>query len=144
MSTLREQILAKIETELEEITTPTDLEDRVHRSLSIALDKNELPAVVVEPVNDVPNNETIHRLIWRLRVRIRVIVRGAPADQVADPIIESIHDKLMSDTTLGGLCQEIEPGPVNFELVDADGGGGIIPIDYVVVYQTARESMTTI
>jgi hypothetical protein len=144
MSTKREQILAKIKTELEEISAPTNLSEKVHRSLSVALDRSEVPCVVVEPVRDDPNNESIYRIVWRLRVRIKVIVRGAIPDQVADPIIESIHEKIMSDIELGGLCENIEPGPVNFELLDSDAGGGIFPIDYVVVYQTARESMTTI
>ncbi len=144
MSTKREQILAAIATSLATITSPTALSGKVERSLRVALTREEVPRVTVEPINDTPSNDTIYRLDWRLLVRISVIVRGNPPDQTADGIISSIHEKIMSDITLGGLCQNILPGQVNFELVDSDGGGGIFPIDYVVLYQTARESMTTI
>ncbi len=143
-TTKREQILDALKTVLESVTTPTALSGRVERSLKVGTDRQEAPVVIVEPINDTPQNESIYRLNWRLLVRISLIVRGAVPDRVADPIIESIHEAIMADISLGGLSMDVEPGQVNFDLVNADGSGGIIPIDYVVVYQTSRESMSTI
>jgi hypothetical protein len=144
MSTLREQILEQIKTTIESVSTPTNLSTKVARSLRVAVSRRETPMVTVEPVIDAPNNETIARLTWRLTVRVSLIIRGDVADQVADPIIESIHAAIMADQTLGGLAMGIEPGLVNFDLLDSDGGGGIIPINYIVSYQTKVESMSTI
>ncbi len=144
MSTKREQILEAVKTIVDSVTSPTNLGGKVFRSLRVAVARSETPVVVIEPITDTPNNETIHRLTWRLLVRISLVVRGDVPDQVADPIIEAIHAAVMADVSLSGLSMDIEPGGVNFELLDSDSGGGVIPIDYVVVYQTARESMSTI
>jgi len=147
MSTRREQILSAIKTTLQSVSSPTNLATRIERSLKVALSREEVPCVVVEPLRDDPADDTYNRLVWSLRVRVSVIVRGTPPDQVADGIINSIHTAIMADTTLGlgnDFVMDILPGAVNFDLVDSDGGGGIFPIDYVVQYQTARTSMTTL
>lgn len=146
MSTKREAILAEIASVLENVIygDAGALADRIFRSRRRAVDRLDSPAIVVEPIRDDPDNETIHRLTWRLLVRISIVVRGEIADQIADPILEAIHSALMADVSLGGRSMDIEPGSVNFELLEVDGGGGIIPVDYTVVYQTARESMSEI
>lgn len=144
MSTKREQILAALTSAIAGVTSPTDLSARTFRSLKVGIDKSEAPIVVVEPISDSANLETIYRVVWKLMVRVSFIVRGDIPDQVADPLIEAAHAAIMADQSLGGLAMGIEPSGVNFELVDSDGGGGIIPVDYVVEYQTARESMTTL
>ncbi len=142
--TKRESILAAIQTKLEAVNSPVDLSDRVFRSRKKAVSRAEAPAVIIEPIRDDNESETIYRLTWSLVVRVSLIVRGDIPDQVADPIIEAIHAAIMTDVSLGGLSMDIEPGSVNFELLEVDAGGGVIPIDYTVVYQTARESMTSI
>ncbi len=143
-STIRENILEQIKTTIAAVTSPVNLSNKVARSLRVALGRSEVPFVIVEPVIDTPNNETIARLTWKLNVRLSVIIRGDVADQVADPIIESIHAAVMADVTLGNLAMGIDVGPVNFELLESDGGGGIITMNYIVSYQTKVESMSTI
>jgi hypothetical protein len=142
--TLREKIISKVQQILEAIASPVNLSSKVERNLKVAIGRSEAPLVSVEPIVDDPNNESIQRVTWTLKIRISLIVRGLIPDQVADPIIESIHEAIMADITLGGLAMGIEPGPVNFEFMDSDSGGGIFPIDYAISYQTKRESMATI
>lgn len=143
MKTKREQILEAIKTTIEGVSSPTDLQSRVYRSRKDAVDRAEAPVVILEPIRDDPNDESYYRLVWRLLVRVSLVVRGEIPDQTADPIISSIYEAVMSDPTLGGLAMDIAPGSVNFELLDSDAGGGVIPIDFSISYQTARESMTT-
>jgi hypothetical protein len=140
MSTRREQILQAIT----DLLAPGTGEPPVFRSRTAAIERGQSPAIIVEPVRDDGQQSTIPRLTWTLLVRISVVVRGEPADQVADQYIEAIHQKIMTDTTLDGLSIDIEPASVNFELLEADGGGGVIPLDYRVIYQTSREDISTI
>jgi hypothetical protein len=72
-----------------------------------------------------------------------VIVRGNIPDQVADPIIESLHAKLMADLTLGGYAIDVQPQGVSFELVEADQPAGVISCDYLVRYRTSVANLST-
>jgi hypothetical protein len=66
-----------------------------------------------------------------------VIVRGNIPDQVADPIVQDMHAKLMADLTLGGYAIDIQPQGVTFDLAEADQPSGVIACDYVVRYRTS-------
>jgi hypothetical protein len=104
----------------------------------------ESPAIVIEPVNDTAEqNTSLPMLDWSLTVRVSVIVRGTIPDQLADPIVESLHSKLMADLTLGGVAMDIRPQSVNFELVEADQPAGVISCDYLIRYRTANANLAT-
>jgi hypothetical protein len=104
----------------------------------------ESPAIVVEPVSDTAEqNTSLPTLDWSLTVRVAVIVRGNIPDQLADPIVESLHSKIMADLTLGGVAMDVRPVAVNFEMVDADQPAGVISCDYLVRYRTANANLTT-
>ena len=70
-------------------------------------------------------------------MRITVIVRGAIPDQIADPILQSLHTKIMADPTLGGYAIDIMPLAVNFVFMEADGTAGEIQCDYRIMYRTS-------
>jgi len=139
MAPQREQILAAIATAL----TPTaGLNGRVYRSRVTAVQRAESPAIVVEPISDTPTqNTSLPTLDWRMRVRVSVIVRGDVPDQLADPVIESMHSKMVADLTLGGLAIDVQPDEVSFNLVDADQPAGVIFNDYIVQYRTSVASL---
>jgi len=141
MATKREQILAAIATAL----TPTaGLNGRVYRSRVTAVQRAESPAIVVEPISDTPTqNTSLPTLDWRMRVRVSVIVRGDVPDQLADPVIESMHSKMVADLTLGGLAIDVQPDEVSFNLVDADQPAGVIFNDYIVQYRTSVASLSS-
>jgi hypothetical protein len=141
MSTKREQILAAIRTAL---TGTTGVGTRIYRSRVEPMARAESPAIVVEPVSDTAEqNTSLPTLDWSLTVRISVIVRGAIPDQLADPIVESLHSKLMADLTLGGVAMDIRPQGVSFELVEADQPAGVISSDYLIRYRTANANLAT-
>ena len=141
MTTRRETILAAVRTAL---TGTTGVSTRIYRSRVEPMARAESPAIVVEPVSDTAEqNTSLPTLDWSLTVRVAVIVRGAIPDQVADPIVESLHSKLMADLTLGGYAIDIQPQGVNFEMVEADQPAGVISCDYLIRYRTSVTNLAT-
>lgn len=141
MATRRETILAAVRTALNDTT---GVGTRIYRSRVEPMARAESPAIVVEPVSDTAEqNTSLPTLDWSLTVRVAVIVRGAIPDQVADPIVESLHSKLMADLTLGGYAIDIQPQSVNFEMVEADQPAGVISCDYLIRYRTSVTNLAT-
>ena len=141
MTTKREQILSAITTAL---ATTAGVNGRVYRSRVTAMQRAESPAIVIEPISDTPTqNTSLPTLDWRMRVRVTVIVRGDVPDQLADPIIESMHAKMVADLTLGGYAIDVQPDEVTYNMLDADQPAGVIFNDYIVQYRTSVASLAT-
>ncbi len=133
--TKREQILAAIRTAL---TGTAQVSTRIYRSRVEPMARQESPAIVVEPIEDVAQqNTSLPTLDWSLTVRIAVVVRANIPDQAADQIVESLHSKLMADLTLGGLAMDIQPQRVEFQTVEADQPAGVVMCDYLVRYRSS-------
>jgi len=134
MTTKRESILAAIKTAL---TGTTGVGTRIYRSRVEAFARAETPAITIEPINDEASVDTsLPTLTWRLGVRVAVIVRGNIPDQIADPIVQSVHSKISADMTLGGIAMDVQPISVGFELVESDQPTGVVMCDYRVLYRT--------
>ena len=141
MATKREQILAALKTSL---TGTTGAGTRIYRSRVEPFVREESIAVVLEPVSDTPIDQTIHtKITWDFRVRISVIVRGSIPDSNADSTIESLHNKVMTDPTIGGLAIDIKPSTTTFEIVEADQPAGIISCEYDIEYRTSFNDLST-
>jgi len=139
--TRREQILARVRTAL---TGTTGVGNRIYRSRVEPFAREESPAIVVEPLSDTAEqNTSLPTLDWSLTVRIVVIVRGLIPDQLADPIVQDLHSRVMADLTLGGYAIDIQPQSVNFELVEADQPSGVISCDYLIRYRTSVTNLAT-
>jgi hypothetical protein len=138
--TRRESILAAIRTAL---TGTTGVGTRIYRSRVEPLTRGEAPAIVVEPMNDLAEERNVPYLDWTLQVAVTVITRGLVPDQLADPIIESAHSKLLADVSLGGLAFDIIPASVQFELVEGDQPVGVTTMVYRVRYRTRLTDLTT-
>lgn len=115
MSTKREQILSAIKDKLDNIAGVN-----CYRSRTIPFKANKFPAIVVEPLQDVPDNAVIPMLDWSLIVQVKVFTKGENPDQAADTYIQQIHELLMSDLSLSGLSQDIQPIVVDYEFMDAE------------------------
>lgn len=141
MTTRRETILTAVRTAL---TGTTGVSTRIYRSRVEPMARAESPAIVIEPVADsAQQNTSLPTLDWSLTVRVAVIVRGAVPDQLADPIVESLHSKLMADLTLGGVAIDIQPQSVSFEMVEADQPAGVISCEYLIRYRTSVTNLAT-
>lgn len=141
MTTKRERILAAVASAL---AGTTSVSTRIYRSRVEPISKAESPAIVIEPLSDTASQNTaLPTLDWAMTVRVTVIVRGATPDQLADPIIESFHAKLMADLTLGGYAIDVQPIGVTFVLTEADGAAGEIQCDYRVQYRTSVTNLAS-
>jgi hypothetical protein len=137
--TRRELILARIKSNLDTITGAT-----VYRSRVEPLARGEVPAVIVEPVNDQPIDTNFYdKLDWTMRVRITTIVRAAVPDDDSDTYTQQVHAKLMADQTVNGYALDLTPDRTDFSLYEADVPLGIISQDFLVRYRTSRTSLTT-
>ena len=142
MASKREQILAKIKTEL---AGTTGVGNRIYRNRVEPMAREETPSLVVEFVTDDPtvNSATYLKLDWTLRVRIVVIVRSQTPDTTADPTVESLHTKMVSDPTLGGLALDVRPLTVTFDVVEADQPAGIISCEYEIDYRSSYNDLSS-
>lgn len=136
--TRRELILARIASNLGSIAGAT-----VYRSRVEPLARGECPAVIVEPVNDQPSEVFSSKLQWNLRVRVTVIVRANTPDDDSDTYTQQVHKKIMDDPTCNGYALDIDPDRVDFSLYEADVPLGVISMDYMVMYRSARSDLTT-
>jgi hypothetical protein len=137
--TRRELILARIASNLSSITGAT-----VYRSRVEPLARGEVPAVIVEPVNDQPIDTNFYdKLDWTMRVRITTIVRASIPDDDSDTYTQQVHQKLMADQTVNGYALDLTPDRTDFSLYEADVPLGIISQDFLVRYRTSRTSLTS-
>jgi hypothetical protein len=137
--TRRELILARIKSNLDSITGAT-----VYRSRVEPLARGEVPAIIVEPINDQPIDTNFYdKLDWTMRVRITTLVRAAVPDDDSDTYTQQVHQKLMADQTVNGYALDLTPDRTDFNLYEADVPLGIISQDYLVRYRTSRTNLTS-
>jgi len=137
--TRRELILARIKTDLDSITGAT-----VYRSRVEPLARGEVPAVIVEPVNDQPIDTNFYdKLDWTLRVRITTLIRADVPDDASDTYTQQVHSLLMADQTLNGYALDLTPDRTDFSLYEADVPLGVISQDFLVRYRTSRSDLTS-
>ena len=137
--TRRELILTRIKSNLDAISGAT-----VYRSRVEPLARGEVPAVIVEPVNDQPNDTIVYNKIdWTMRVRVTTLVRAALPDDSSDTYSQQVHLLLMADQSVGGYALDLTPDRTDFELYEADVPLGVISQDFLVKYRTSRTDLTT-
>lgn len=109
----------------------------VHRNRAIPLDTDQLPSVVVYPVQETSERHphhpvTMHQLVLRCEVR----AYGDPADQAMDYIVSHVVKKLLTDPTLNALVKTIEEQSKQWDVAVADRVIGGCACDFVVTYPT--------
>jgi hypothetical protein len=137
--TRRELILSRIKSNLDAISGAT-----VYRSRVEPLARGEVPAIVVEPVNDQPNDTNFYDQIdWSMRVRVTTLVRAAVPDDSSDTYSQQVHLLLMADQTVNGYALDLTPDRTDFELYEADVPLGVVTQDFIVRYRTSRTDLTS-
>lgn len=137
--TKRELILARIKTNLDSISGAT-----VYRSRVEPLARGEVPAVIVEPVNDQPIDTNFYdKLDWTLRARVTTLVRNDVPDDASDTYTQQVHALLMADQTLNGYALDLTPDRTDFSLYEADVPLGVISQDFLIRYRSSRTDLTS-
>lgn len=140
MTTKREQILAKVKTIL---TTTTGINKRIYRNRVEPFTREESPSLVVEFSSDNPAIRMNDFIDWTLSIRVIVICRHKNPDTKADATVESLHSKLVADSTLGGLAIDIKPLSVDFQTIEADTPAGIYTCNYEINYRSTYNDLST-
>jgi|TARA_B100001093_G_scaffold341067_1_gene325821 hypothetical protein len=142
MTSKREQILAAVKTNL---ANTTGVADRIYRSRVEPIARGETPAIVIEPITDEPtvSSSTYLKIDWTLRIRVVVVIRGTTPESIGDGTIESLHAKMLTDTTIGGLAKDVRPSTQTFEFIEGDQPSGVITCEYEIDYRTGYNSLTT-
>jgi hypothetical protein len=142
---VRERILNHIHT----VTLPGTVQvgSRIYRSRAQAYSKSEAPAISISPGEDNPVNAprtigaSLGKLDQVLPVLIEIYVRGDVPDQLADPIGVDVHARMMSDRTLGGLAQDVQPDGWRPEYEQADATAGWIGHRFLIRYRTRDDAI---
>ena len=142
MTTKRETILNAVVTAL---AGTSNVSTRIYRSRVTAVTRDETPALLITWDSDTPVQTTsLATLDWSLDITISIISRGDIPDKVADPVIESVHSKIMADLTLGGYATDIIPALTSNEAVDSDQPAGIVNLNYQIKYRTSNTNLATL
>ena len=137
--TKRESILSAFVSAL----APTvGVSGRVFRSRQEAMTREEAPSIIVQPEQEQPTEETIGQIDARLTVSVAVYHRGEQPDALADSVIESAHQLIMQNTTLGGLAVDLTEGETSWEFDEADQPAVLVTMRFVVWYRHNRTSLT--
>lgn len=136
MTTKREQILSAVATAL---AATNGVTGRVYRSRQEPLSRNESPAVVIQPGSESQSFEPVStcKIDHTLTLVVAVYARGTIPDQVADPVVKSVHSLLMADRTLGGRVMDIWPLARDPQFSEADLAAVWEVLTYQVRYRTS-------
>lgn len=80
---------------------------------------------------------------WKLKITIKIIVRGDVPDAVADPFVTAVHNGMLNDISLGGIAQDVTPGQVTNEPFAADDSAAIISMSFDVDFRNQSYSDLT-
>lgn len=136
MSSKREQILAYIATQMAAVA---GISGNAFRSRPEAVRKEEIPCILIEPVSDRADYNTMDFINWQLQVKITIVQRGTATtivDSDADPIYVAAYKKMMEDRTLAGRCQDIYPSGVEYNFLEGDMPTLIQSCNFTIIYRT--------
>lgn len=138
----REQILLKVLEVLAPIVESFGA--TLHRSPTVALDKEECPALVVFPEEEKTehNNQQVKR---ELQIRIVALARAiesSAAETEADKLMTAAYCALWANHNLGGLVQKMREVHWEWEVEEADGVAASLPMRIVLEYRTPVGRLT--
>ena len=144
MTSIREQILLALMAAVR--PTAEGLGATVHRSPTVAIGREQCPALVVFPESDAITERANDRVTRELTVRIVALARAVPPvapETEADQLLTAAHAALMADMNLGGLALGIREQECEWEVEDADAVAAAIPARYAITYRTLARDLSS-
>ena len=144
MTSIREQILLALMAAVR--PTAEGLGATVHRSPTVAIGREQCPALVVFPESDAITERANDRVTRELTVRIVALARAVPPvapETEADQLLTAAHAALMADLNLGGLALGIREQECEWEVEDADAVAAAMPARYTITYRTLARDLST-
>lgn len=134
---IRERILQRLLAVLVPLATTAGAS--LHRSPTIALQRDDCPALVLFPESESITERANDRVTRELTVRLVALARAVPpdcAETAADVLLTAAHAALLTDSTLAGLALGLRETDIEFEVEEADGVVVALPVRYVITYRT--------
>jgi hypothetical protein len=142
-NSLRERILLAV---LDVVRAPLQaLGATVHRSPTVAITREQSPALVVFPESDAISERANDRVTRLLTIRLVALARAVPPaipESEADRLLTAAHAALMRDGTLGELALGIREQDGEFEIEDADDLVVALPARYAITYRTLAHDLS--
>ena len=143
-NSIREQILLAV---MAAVRTPLEsLGATLHRSPTVAISREQCPALVVFPESESITERTNDRVTRELTVRLVALARAVPPavpETEADRLLTAAHAALMADGNLGGLALGIREQECEWEVEDADAVAVALPARYRITYRTLANDLST-
>jgi hypothetical protein len=141
MTTKREQILAALPTILGAATAVCA---NIGRERSRPWSQDVALSVNIVPEND-PRQDTggVDYTDRVLIVNFQITARGDGPTTLADPVVDALHNRLMSNRTINGLAIDIAAGDNDFEWDDADRDYCVVNQRYQILYRTSETNLST-
>lgn len=118
----------------------------LHRSPTVAISREQCPALVVFPESESITERANDRVTRVLTVRLVALARAVPPaipETEADRLLTAAHAALMADGNLGGLCLGIREQECDWDIEDADAVAAAIPARYAITYRTLAGDLST-
>ncbi len=143
-NSIRERIVLAV---LDAVRVPmASLGATLHRSPTVAISREQSPALVVFPESDAITERANARVTRVLTVRLVALARAVPPDvpeTQADRLLTAAHAALMADVNLGGLALGIREQDCEWDVEDADAVAASIPARYAITYRTLTQDLST-
>lgn len=117
----------------------------VHRSPTVAISREQCPALVVLPESEEITERANDRVTRELTIRVVALARAVPpaiAETEADMLLTAAHAALLADGTLGGLALGIREQECEWEVEDADAVAVALPARYRITYRTLANDIS--
>ncbi|MBV6795026.1 hypothetical protein [Xanthomonas euvesicatoria] len=143
-NSIRERILLAV---LDAVRAPVEtLGATLHRSPTVAISREQCPALVVFPESESITERANDRVTRELTVRLVALARAVPPavpDTEADRLLVAAHAALLADGNLGGLALGIRELDCEWEVEDADAVATALPARYRITYRTLANDLST-
>ena len=143
-NSIRERILLAV---LDAVRAPVEtLGATLHRSPTVAISREQCPALVVFPESESITERANDRVTRELTVRLVALARAVPPaipETEADRLLTAAHAAMLADRNLGGLCLGIREQDCEWEVEDADSVAASIPARYAITYRTLDTDLST-
>lgn len=143
-NSIREQILLAVVAALR--PGAASLGATLHRSPTVAISREQCPALVVFPESEAITERANGRVTRELTLRITAVARTVPPaapETEADQLMTAAHAALMADVNLGGLALGIKEMECEWDVEDADAVAAAIPARYCITYRTLAADLAT-
>jgi hypothetical protein len=119
----------------------------LHRAPTVAISREQSPALVVFPESESITERTNGRVTRVLTVRLVALARAVPPacpQTEADRLLTAAHAALMADVNLGGWALGIHEQDCEWDVEDADAVAASIPARYAITYRTLAQDLSTL